>query len=172
MEANMAKPIPVVLKPPEISSEADVRAQLQRKLADAPVEHAAAVLSFYELIQAMHNSGTTDLLCGLFGARDNILGRVAAALNAPEAVRTVRNLVALAQIVGSVDPKVFESLRDAITEVAEKNKQPSGKPPGLWKIVKRADSEDSLRTLSATTDFLESFGRHLKEKPEADGGSN
>ena len=159
----MAKPVPAVLKPPQISNEADKRAELQRKLAEAPVEHAAALLNFYELIQALHDSGTTDLLRAFLGARDAITGRVSKAMSAPEAIRTVRNLIALAQIAGSVDPRVLESLRDAVTEVAEKTRQPSGKPPGILKIMKRADSEDSLRALSATTDLLESFGRHLRE---------
>ena len=159
----MAKPLPVVLKPPQIPNEADVRAELQRKLAEAPIQHAAAMLDFYELIQALHESGTTDLLRSFFGARDSLIGQMSEAISAPEAVRTVRNLISIAQILGSVDPKVFESLRDAVTEVADKTNDPGKKPPGIWKIMKRADSEDSLRTLSVTSDLIESFGRHLRE---------
>ncbi len=62
----MAKPLPLVLKPPQISNENDVREDLQRKLAEAPVEHAAAILSLYELVQKLHDSGSLDLLRGFF----------------------------------------------------------------------------------------------------------
>jgi uncharacterized protein YjgD (DUF1641 family) len=162
----MAKPLPLVLKSPEIQNEKGVREELQRKLAEAPVEHAAALLSLYELVQTLHERGTLNTLRGLFGASDDIIGRISAMLNSPEVIRSVRNLIALAQIVGSVDPKLFESLRDAAMEVAEKNKHADGKPPGLWTIMKRADSEDSLRALGAATDFLQSLGRHMKQNSD------
>ena len=77
-------------------------------------------------------------------------------------------MIALAQLLGSVDPKVFEDFRDAFAEAAEKNLHGNGKPPGLWTILKRADSEDSLKALGVMTDFLDSFGKHLKP----DSGSN
>ena len=166
----MAKPLPIVLKAPEISNESDVREDLRRKLADAPIEHAAALLSVYELAQKLHDSGTLEILRGLFGASDDIIGRIASLMNSPEAIRSIRNIIALAQVAGSVDPKIFESLRDAVTEAVEKNKENNGKPPRLWSIIKRADSEDSLWALSTVTDFMESFGKRLK--PQApDNGS-
>jgi uncharacterized protein YjgD (DUF1641 family) len=159
----MAKPLPVVLKSPQIPSPNDVREELQRKLAAAPVAHAEALLSLYELVQTMHDRGTLDILRGLIGASDQIIGGISTALSSPEAVRSIRNLIALAQVLGSVDPKLFDSLRDAAAEAAEKHNQPDAKAPGLWSILKRADSDNSLRALSILTDFLESFGRHMKD---------
>ena len=165
----MAKPIPAVLKAPEVPSETDAREELRRKIAEASIEHAAALLSVYELVQTMHDSGTLDLLRGLVGASDEIIGRIASALNSPEVIRGLRNLFALSQIVANVDPKVFEGLRDAFAEAARRNVEANGKPPGLWTIFKRADSENSLRALAVATDFLDSFGRHLKENAHQNG---
>ncbi len=164
----MAKPLPVILKAPEISNENDIREELQRKLAQAPVEHAAALLSLYELIQKLHDSGTLDILRGFFGASGNIIERVSSVLTSLDLIRSVRNMIALAQIVGSVDPKVFESLRDAFTETAEKSKETNGKSPHLWTILKRADSENSLRALAAATDLLENFGKRLRARTDGD----
>lgn len=165
----MAKPIPIVLKAPQVPSEKDVREELRHKIEEAPIEHAAALLSVYELVQTMHDSGTLDLLRGLVGAGDQIIARIASALDSPDVIRGLRNLFALSQIMASVDPKVFEGLRDAFAEAAQKNVQSNGKPPGLWSIVKRADSENSLRALAVATDFLDSFGRHLKENSGKNG---
>ena len=168
----MAKPIPVVLKAPQIPSSKDVREELQHRLDEAPVEHAAALLSVYELVGTLHASGTLDLLRGLFGTKDEIIGRVAAGLDSPQVIRGIRNLIALGQLLGSVDPKVFEDLRDAFAETAEKNIHNNGKPPSLWKIVKHADTENSLRALGVMVDFLYSFGRHLKPDGHDNGRSS
>lgn len=165
----MAKPIPLVLKPPQISNETDVRVDLRRKLDEAPVEHAAAILSLYELVQKLHDSGSLDLLRGFFGAGDQILEKLSSALASPEAVRAVRNLILLSQVIASIDPEVFESIRGAVTETAERSKEYSDKPPGLWAILKRADSEDSLRALGALSIFLDSLGKRLKPVPQENG---
>jgi uncharacterized protein YjgD (DUF1641 family) len=162
----MAKPLPLVLKPPQISNDYDVCTDLQRKLADAPVEHAAAVLSLYELVQRLHDSGTLDLLRGFFGAGDQIIEKLSSALASPEAVRTIRNVIVLSQMMASIDPKVFESVRDAVSETAEKSNEINEKPPGLWSTLKRADSENSLRALSVISIFLDSLGKRLKPMPE------
>jgi uncharacterized protein YjgD (DUF1641 family) len=165
----VAKPLPTVLKPPEVSGEQDVREELQRKLNAAPVEHAAAVLSLYELLQALHSSGALDLLRGFFGASTDIASRLSVALSSPEAIRSIRNMLVLAQIAGRMDQALLESLRDAITETSEISRQNGDRPPRLWTILKRADSEDSLRALSAAADFLERFGKRLKSPPGSNG---
>ena len=48
-------------------------------------------------------------------------------------------MIAQAQLLGSVDPKVFEDLPDAFGEAAEKNSW-QWEPAALWAILKRADS--------------------------------
>lgn len=158
----MAKPLPIVIKPSEISKGNDVREELQRKLAEAPLAHAEALLSLYELAQTLHDRGVFDLLRGLAGAGDDIADRISSALGAPETVRSIRNMIALAQLVGNIDPKILESLRGAASDTVKKDDEANRKAPGLWAIIRRADSEDSLRALAAFTDFLESFGRRLK----------
>jgi len=167
-KTEMAKPVPTIVKGSQISSSNGVREGLQRELAKAPVEHAEALLSAYELIQTLHDRGVLDILRGLAGAGDDIVGRIAAGLNSPEVIRAIRNLLALAQAIGSVDPRVFESFRQAAADTASKSVSPESKPPGMWTIFKRAESEDSRRALSAITGFLESFGRQLKNSSDGE----
>jgi hypothetical protein len=38
----------------------------------------------------------------------------------------------------------FEDLRDAFTETAARNIPGNAKPPGLWTLLKRTDSENEL----------------------------
>ncbi len=168
----MAKPIPMVLKAPQVPNEKDVRDELRRKLDEAPIEHAAALLSAYELLQALHDRGALGLIRGFVGASDEIVGLIASALASPKVIRGLRNLIALSELLAGVDPRVFEGLRDAFAEAADKNLHADGKPPGLWTICKRADSENSLRALAMATDFLDSFGRHLKQNSAQDGHSS
>jgi hypothetical protein len=144
---SAAKPIPAVLKAPEIPSQRDILEELQRKLDEAPLQHAAAVLPPYEPIQSLHKSGALDLLRGFFGANREIIGSLAEAMNSPGTIRGFRKQVALAQVLGCVEPKVFEDFRDALTEAARKNMPGNGELPGLWTILKRADGENSLRAL-------------------------
>jgi len=166
----MAKPLPIVVKPAEISSGNDVREELRRKLAEAPVAHAEALLSLYQLAQVLHDRGVLDLLRGFVGAGDDIVGRISSALAAPESIRSIRNVIALAQLVGNIDPKILDSLRDAASDTLKRAGEPDRKTPGLWTLIRRADSEDSLRALAVVTDFLESFGRRLKTN-SSDGNS-
>jgi len=168
----MAKPLPLILEPPQISNEADIREDLRRKLDEAPVEHAAAILSLYEFVETLHASGLLDILRGLAAANGEIIGRISSSLRSPEAVRGIRNLIALSQALGRIEPQMFDDLRDAINETARKNAHRNEPPPGLWKLAKKADSENSLRVLAAATDFLESFGKRLNWSRHSNGNSN
>ena len=56
METTMAKPVTVF---PKLKTERD---ESLTKLSEAPVEHAAALLDMYELIQVLHEHGTLDFL--------------------------------------------------------------------------------------------------------------
>jgi uncharacterized protein YjgD (DUF1641 family) len=132
----MAKPIPLTIPP------RDPKAELRDRLDRAPEEHAEAILAAYDVLQAMHDQGVLTLLHGLVAARDEVLGTLVKDTNTPTAIRVIRNL-----LFGS--------------RLLNLNAAP-GKPPGLFTLVRRMQSEDSRRALAATVGFLESFGRHLK----------
>ena len=99
----MAKPIELMPKP----TGQGAREELQRRLDAAPVEHAEAVLSGYELLQELHESGTLDVLRGLLGAGDQVVRHAVALAIQPEAVNGLRNLLVLSKVLGSVNPDVL-----------------------------------------------------------------
>lgn len=151
----MARPIALEFPP------RDPAAELRFRLEKAPAEHAEALLAGYEVLQALHEQGVLDMLRGALGAKDQILETVVTAANTPESVRAIRNLLFWRKILGSIEPEWFKGLFQAIPEGIAKATAERGKPVGLWGILRRIRSKDSLRAMAAAIDFLEAFGRHL-----------
>jgi uncharacterized protein YjgD (DUF1641 family) len=137
----MAKPIPLLIPP------RDPRAELRDRLDRAPDEHAEAILAAYDVLQQLHDQGVLDIVTGGLAAKDKVLGTLVTDANTPTAIRVMRNLLFGSRIL---------------------NAQAPAKPPGLWTLFRRMQSEDSRRGLSAAVDFLESFGRHLRSLNEPD----
>jgi uncharacterized protein YjgD (DUF1641 family) len=151
----MAQPVPfhpAPRKPHEV-----LRARLER----APEEHAEAVLAAYDVLQELHDRGVLDIVRSGLAASDELLEKVTDSVNTPGSIRALRNLLFWQGILGRIEPKWFQGIFQAIpdglaTATAERNE-----PVGLWRVMRRALSKDSLRGLTAAVDFLESFGRHL-----------
>jgi len=127
----------------------------------APEKHAEAILAAYELIQVLHDRGILDTATNALRASDEMLARVVDAANTPQAIRALRNLVFWQRILGSIEPKWFQGLFQAIPDGLATATAERQEPVRLWKLLRRALNKDSLRGLAAAIDFLESFGRHL-----------
>jgi uncharacterized protein YjgD (DUF1641 family) len=131
----MAKPIALTIAP------RDPKAELQAKLDQAPVEHADAILKAYDVLQALNDEGILDLLHGAVTAQNAILNTLVKDANTPTAIRVIRNVLFGTRVL---------------------NLAGTDKPPGLFTILRRAQSEDSRRALAALVGFLDAFGKHLK----------
>jgi uncharacterized protein YjgD (DUF1641 family) len=140
----------------------DARQALREKVERAPADHAEAVLAAYEVLQQLHDRGILDVVRSGLAAGDELLDNVAAIAGRPETIRAMRNVILCHQVLGRIEPEWFRGIVDAI---------PGGRPTsparpderiGLWRLLRRATSKDSLRGLAAGVAFLESFGRHLR----------
>jgi uncharacterized protein YjgD (DUF1641 family) len=151
----MAQPIRFTVPPP------DPRIVLREKLERAPQKHAEAVLAAYDLLQALHDRGILDVAKSALAAGDELLDTVVDGVNTPGAIRALRNLMFWQGILGSIEPKWFKGLVQAIPEGLEVATAERDKPVRVWTLLRRALSRDSLRGLAAGVDFLERFGRHL-----------
>jgi uncharacterized protein YjgD (DUF1641 family) len=121
--------------------------------------HAEAVESAYELLQLLHERGVLNLLRGLVGAGDQLMDTLAQALDTPESVRAIRNFLLLTKFFGSIPPEILNSLVQAATEGASREK--SHKAPGLFKLFRRLQQEDTRHALAVGLDLMESIGRGL-----------
>jgi uncharacterized protein YjgD (DUF1641 family) len=144
-----------------ISFQAPARnapAHLER-LRNAPAEHAEALLSAYELLQLLHDRGILNLLRGLVGGGDELIGTIAAALDTPESIRAIRNFLLMTKFFGSIPPDVLSSLAETVSEGAKREK--AHKAPGLLHLLSRLRNEDSRHAAAVALDLLEGLGKGL-----------
>ena len=151
----MAKPIAFKTAP------VDFKADLQRRLEKAPEEHAAALLAAYNVLEAAYDEGLLDILHGMIASRDTIVTTLARFASQPEGITGIRNLLTAAKILTELDPEVLDHVSRAMARATEEHKLEQ-KPPSLFQLAKRANTEDSRRGLSFLTLILSSLGRSLK----------
>jgi uncharacterized protein YjgD (DUF1641 family) len=151
----MAKPIP--FKPVTV----DFKADLVRRLEKAPEEHAAALLAAYNVLDAAHEQGLLDILHGMIESKDTILSTLARFAAEPGGVTGIRNLLTAAKILTELDPEVLDHVSKAMARATEEHKLEQ-KPPSLFQLAKRANTEDSRRGLSFMTLILSGLGKSLK----------
>lgn len=156
----MAKPIALEIVP------RDPRKELISRLESAPVEHAEAILSAYELLQNLHDQRVLELLRGLVGSEGKVLKIITDAANQPEAIRGIRNLVILAKTLGDVDPGILKSIAEAVPEALQRAKAKAPNPPGLWALYKQFRRKDSRRGLLLVNNLLETWGKNLAAEEE------
>ena len=148
----MAKPI--AFKPVTV----DFKADLQKRLATAPDEHAAALLAAYDVLEAAYDHGLLDILHGLIASKDAIITKISEYAALPGGIAGIRNLLNAAKILTELDPEVLEHVSRAMSSATEEHKRETT-TPGLWELAKRVNSEDSRRGLSLMTLILSRFGR-------------
>src|SRR5712671_2319480 len=137
----------------------NARAELQARLQNAPLEHAEALLSGYDLLQRLHDRGLLDLLRGGLGSSDKVLSIAVDAAKTPEAINATRNLLILSKVMFTLEPDLLEDIVRAVpNSLAQAREQ---KPLSLWQMFKKMCSQDTRRALSATLGIVESFGKSL-----------
>jgi uncharacterized protein YjgD (DUF1641 family) len=148
----MAQPISLV-PPHQNGGGAD------RQLHDAPHQHADAILSALELLQLLHDRGVLDLLRGMVGAGDKLVGTLTAAVDTPESLRGIRNFILLTKFFGSIPPEILNNLVQTALQGA--NREKASRAPGILQLLRRLRSENSRHAIAVTLDLLESVGKGL-----------
>lgn len=149
---------PITFKPQPV----DFHKELMRRVDEAPKEHAEALLVAWDLLQTSHDQGILELAQGLIGGKDIIAGKLADAASIPESVNAIRNGIAMARILGSLDPDMLQRLAQGF-DSASKEHQKETDAPSLWTLFRRSTSADSRRGLSFLTSLLTALGRAAKK---------
>jgi uncharacterized protein YjgD (DUF1641 family) len=143
----------------------DARAELHDRLDKAPLEHAEALVAAYELLQRLHERGVLDILNGALSAGDTLLETVVEVAKTPEAIRSVRNLLLLSQVLGNVEPEllnvIVRSIPEALAQVSAKRSE----APGVFSLLQKFSSKNSRRAMGAAAELLESVGNGLNQSP-------
>lgn len=144
----MAKAVPY-----RVLTPADAREQLKRKIDDAPMEHAEAVLSGYRLLEEAHRSGALEMLRGVLAAENSLITQAVDTISRPEVVNGMRNLLVLGQVLGSINP---DSLKHAIG--GEVNGKKGHAPPSFFALLSRLNTGDARRGLHVVAGLLAALG--------------
>ena len=152
----MARPIPL-----ELPSR-DPREELRKRLDEAPVEHAEAVLDCYELVAKLHEHGVFELLRGALGASDKLLEAAVDAAKSDEAIRAMRNAMILGKMLGAIDPDVLQSIAVAVGDTLGCYEKPIIEPPGLFSLMRQFGHKELRRSIALLNKFLESLGNQIK----------
>jgi uncharacterized protein YjgD (DUF1641 family) len=142
----------------------DLRKEREAQLANAPLDHAEALLDAYELLGQLHKSGALELLRGLLGARDKLTEDLAAAADTPQAVNALRNAILLGKMLGSIDPEVMESFVAAAAGTVGHKSDSAAEPPGLLAVLNQLRRREVRRVFALAGRFLEIFGDRLGQK--------
>ena len=127
------------------------REDLIRKVEQAPVAHAEAVLAAYDLLQRLHEKGIIDLLSGLLSAGDTVVDRVVDVISSREMVTALCIALIFSNLLSSIEPDKLH----AVISNAGKD------APSLLAIGKQATSKDARRGMAAAVGLLNVFGEAL-----------
>jgi len=152
----MARPIPLELPP------RDPREELRKRLGEAPVEHAEALLESYELLQQLHEHGVFNLLRGALSASDKLIETATSAAKSEESIRAIRNAIILGKILGSINPEALEGVAAAVGQTLECFDKPIIEPPGLFSLLGQFRHRELRRSMALLNRFLESLGNQIR----------
>jgi len=152
----MARPISLELQP------RDPREELRKRLEQAPVKHAEALLDSYELLQQLHDHGVFELLRGALSASDKLIETAVDAAKSDQSVRAIRNAMILGKILGSINPDVLQGVAVAASETLGCYEKPIIEPPGLISLLSQFRHKELRRSMALVNKFLETLGQQIK----------
>jgi uncharacterized protein YjgD (DUF1641 family) len=135
----------------------DAVEETRRRVQQAPLEHADAVLSAYATLQTLHDTNALDFLRGLVGAGDEVISQVADVATSPQSTRALRNLLILMNLLGSIDPDTLERIVGSATPVVTERQ--IAEPPSMFSIARQLFSRDARRALATGVSLLQGIGR-------------
>ena len=152
----MARPISLELPP------RDPREELRKRLEQAPIEHAEALLDSYELLQQLHDHGVFELLRGALSASDKLIEAAVDAAKSDEAIRAIRNAMILGKVFASINPDVLQCVATAASDTLGCYDKPIIEPPGLFSLLSQFRHKELRRSMALINRFLEKLGDQIK----------
>jgi uncharacterized protein YjgD (DUF1641 family) len=160
----MAKPI--ALAPKREGAEA-ARDELRRRIESAPLEHAEALLSLWDLLEAAHENHVLDVARGALSSSNEILARLAETARSESSVRAMRNAILLAELLGAIDPAVLGAIArtvPAALAAAHEQARQEKDPPSLLRVARDLTSPDARRAHAVVASVLNAMGRSMKSE--------
>jgi uncharacterized protein YjgD (DUF1641 family) len=152
----MARPIPLELP------ARDPREELRKRLEQAPLAHAEALLDSYELLQQLHDRGVFQLMRGALSASDKLIETAVDAAKSDESIRAIRNAIILGKVLGAINPDVLQCVATAASDTLGCYEKPVIEPPGLFSLLSQFRHKELRRSMALINRFLEKLGDQIK----------
>lgn len=130
----------------------------------ASQDHAEARLDGYELLQQLHNNGVFEALRGALAAGDHLTSAASGALNSPEAIAAMRNVMVMGKALAGIDPEVMRRIAGAMDETMNASTG-TGEPPSLLTLLSHFRQPDVRRGIALVNRFLAELGRATSGAP-------
>ena len=151
----MARPIPLEL-PARVPRE-----ELRKRLEQAPLKHAEALLDSYELLQQLHDHGVFELLRGALSASDKLIETAVDAAKSDESIRAIRNAMILGKVLAAINPDVLQCVATAASDTLGCYEKPVIEPPGLFSLLSQFRHKELRRSVALINRFLEKLGNQI-----------
>lgn len=151
----MARPIGLEVAP------RDPREELRKRLEQAPEQYAQALLESFQLLQQLHDSGVLRLMRGTLSSGDMLLETAVNAAKSEEAIRGLRNAIALTKMLGTINPELLQGLARALNETFGSQKSVV-EAPSLFNLLSEIRRPELRRGMALINRFLKILGSERK----------
>jgi uncharacterized protein YjgD (DUF1641 family) len=144
----------------ELSEEQRRRMDLE-EIEIALLDNKEAILQSLDIVRHMNDRGVLSLLSGLFSEGDKVLNVLVKAADKPEATNTLKNLLLMVGVLGTINVQQLEplllKLNSGIARVAE-YKDNEDEKLGYFDIVRSLKDPEINNALSLLFEFLKGMG--------------
>lgn len=144
----------------ELSEEQRRRMDLE-EIETALLDNKEAILKSLDIVRHMNDRGVLSLLSGLFSEGDKVLNVLVKAADKPEATNTLKNLLLMVGVLGTINVQQLEplllKLNSGIARVAE-YKDNEDEKLGYFDIVRSLKDPEINNALSLLFEFLKGMG--------------
>lgn len=138
----------------------DLHRESVEDLQHAPAKHAEALLELMEVLDGLHQRGVLTVARGMLAAGDKLVENAVDALDSPQVIGGLRNLIALAKAAGSLDPAIVQSFARATAEMTREPRA-SEEPPSTLSLLAKLRSTEVRRGLAFAVQFMGALGSQL-----------
>lgn len=133
------------------------RQDFVERLKNTSDEHAEALLDGYELLQQLHERGVFAVLRGAVAAGDKLVNAATEAVDSPQVVAGICNLIVMGKALGAMDPLAVRRFARAVDETMSGSTS-AAKPPSLLSLLGHFRRPEVRRGIALVNHFLAALG--------------
>lgn len=147
-------------------TQEELRSKDLREVEDALIDNKDALLESLSILNHMHERGILTLLNGLFSQGDKVLNILVKTADTPETSNTLKNLLLLTGVLGTLNVKQIEPLllkvNSGVARVAEMND--TEEKTSYFSLVKALKDPEINRAITLLLSFLKGMGEETEQK--------